>query len=71
MKTTDERMKLLKDFLQDTLDEIPSWYKKLEKQWNDFKSGKTIVLGYHKKYVIDNGYFEHKLWGALPPELYY
>lgn len=71
MKTTEERMKLLKDFLQDTLGEIPSWYQKLEKQWNDYQSGETIVLGYRHKYVVDNSYFEHKLWGTLPPELYY
>lgn len=71
MKTTEERMKLLKDFLQDTLGEIPSWYQKLEKQWNDYQSGKTIVLGYRNKYVVDIDYFERKLWGILPPELYY
>jgi len=71
MKTTEERMKLLKDFLQDTLGEIPSWYQRFEKQWNDYRSGKDIVLGYHHKYIADNGYFESKLWGILPPDLYY
>ena len=71
MKTTEERMKLLKDFLQDTLGEIPSWYQELEKQWYDYHSGKTVVLGYRNKYVVDNNYFEYKLWGTLPPELYY
>lgn len=71
MKTTEERMKLLKDFLQDTLGEIPSWYQELEKQWHDYHSGETVVLGYRTKYVVDNDYFEHKLWGTVPPELYY
>ena len=70
MKTTEERMELLKDFLQDSLGEIPSWYQKFEKQWNEHKSGKDIVIGYRKKYIADNGYFENKLWGILPPELY-
>ena len=28
MKTTEERMELLKDFLQESLGEIPSWYQK-------------------------------------------
>lgn len=32
MKTTEERMELLKDFLQDSLGETPSWYQKFEKQ---------------------------------------
>lgn len=71
MKTTNERMRLLKTFLQDTLGEIPSWFNRLEKMWNDYQSGKTIVLGYRNRYVIDDKYFEHILWGALPPELYY
>lgn len=71
MKTTEERMKILKELLQETLGEIPNWYKRFEKQWNDYQSGKTIVLGYRNKYVVDKGYFERKLWGTLPPELYY
>lgn len=44
MKTTEERMKLLKYFLQDTLGEIPSWYQRFEKQWNDYQSGKDITI---------------------------
>ncbi len=63
MKTTEERMKLLKDFLQDTLGEIPSWYQRFEKQWNDYQSGKDIILGHRRRYIADNGYFENKLWG--------
>ena len=71
MKTTEERMELLKDFLQDSLGEIPSWYHRFEKQWNEYQSGKDIVIGYRNKYIADNGYFENKLWGILPPELYH
>lgn len=71
MKTTNERMRLLKGLLQDTLGEIPSWFNRLEEMWNDYQSGKTIVLGYRNRYVIDDKYFERILWEALPPELYY
>ena len=71
MKTTEERMELLKDFLQNSLGEIPSWYHRFEKQWNEHKSGKDIVIGHRNRYIADNGYFENKLWGILPPEMYY
>ena len=71
MNTTEKRMELLKDFLQDSLCEIPSWYQKFENQWNEYKSGEDVVIGYRNKYIADNGYFEKKLWGILPPELYY
>lgn len=71
MKSTEERIEILEGFLQDSLGEIPSWYKKFKNQWDDYKSGKDVVIGYHNRYVADNGYFDNKLWGILPPDLYY
>ena len=35
MKTTQERMKLLEGLLEQTLGEIPTWYNKLLKHYNN------------------------------------
>lgn len=69
MKSTQERMDLLKEFLEQTLGEIPDWYKKLRKKYDkltdiDKKTHRHITMATLNR-------VEAVLWGTLPPELYY
>ena len=69
MKTTQEIMKLLEGLLEQILGEIPTWYNKLLKQYNN---AIDVNKPMWKKDVTKTlNHVEAVLWGILPPEIYY
>ena len=69
MKTTKERMKLLECMLEQTLGEIPTWYNKLLKQYNNAVDSNKPM--WKKEVTKILNHVDAVLWGILPPELYY